>query len=69
MVVRRTEAFLPTSRESRNRAGETVRLALRAGLVRQFGSGLYGFTPTANRFAERSFTASKPRWMPSERRR
>jgi prolyl-tRNA synthetase len=46
MVVRRTEAFLPTSRESRNRAGETVRLALRAGLVRQFGSGLYGFTPT-----------------------
>ncbi|WP_458185827.1 aminoacyl--tRNA ligase-related protein [Haladaptatus sp. NG-WS-4] len=49
MGVRRTEAFLFTSRESRSRARESVRLALRAGLVRQFGSGLYGFTPTGER--------------------
>ncbi len=47
--VRRSDAFLATSREDRGEARDDVRLAVRAGLVRQFGSGLYGFAPTGER--------------------
>jgi prolyl-tRNA synthetase len=47
--VRRSDAFLATSREEGGEAREDVRLAVRAGLVRQFGSGLYGFAPTGER--------------------
>jgi prolyl-tRNA synthetase len=47
--VRRSDIFLPSSRESRGDGTETARLAERAGLVRGFGSGLYGFTPVGER--------------------
>lgn len=48
VVVRRSEAVLFTSRHA-DHENETVGLTLRAGLVRRFGSGLYGFTPTGER--------------------
>jgi len=47
--MRRSEATLFTTREPGSHGTETARLAVRAGLVRQFGSGLYGFTPTGER--------------------
>jgi prolyl-tRNA synthetase len=47
--MRRTETTLFTSREPGRHENETVQLIFRAGLVRQFGSGLYGFTPTGER--------------------
>ena len=47
--MRRSDAFLATSREDRGETRDDVRLAVRAGLVRQFGSGLYGFAPTGER--------------------
>lgn len=47
--MRRSDAFLATSREDRGEVRDDVRLAVRAGLVRQFGSGLYGFAPTGER--------------------
>ncbi|NHN42521.1 proline--tRNA ligase [Halorubellus sp. JP-L1] len=47
--MRRSDAFLATSREDRGEVREDVRLAVRAGLVRQYGSGLYGFAPTGER--------------------
>lgn len=48
IVVRRSDAVLFTSRESSDHENAT-QLTLRAGLVRRFGSGLYGFTPTGER--------------------
>jgi len=50
--MRRSEVTLFTSRETGSHDNETVALTLRAGLVRQFGSGLYGFTPTGERVRE-----------------
>ncbi len=47
--MRRSETTLFTSREPGKQASETARRMFRAGLVRQFGSGLYGFTPTGER--------------------
>ena len=47
--MRRSETILFTSRESHGWKNDAVGLAVRAGLVRQFGSGLYGFTPTGER--------------------
>ena len=47
--MRRSEAKLFTRREAGGQGGETVALVRRAGLVRQFGSGLYGFTLTGER--------------------
>ncbi len=38
-----------TSRETQGWENDTVELVVRAGLVRQFGSGLFGFTPTGER--------------------
>jgi len=47
--MRRSEAKLFTRREAGGHDSETVDLVRRAGLVRQFGSGLYGFTLTGER--------------------
>ena len=47
--MRRSETTLFTSRETGRHENETVKRVFRAGLVRQFGSGLYGFTPTGER--------------------
>ncbi|WP_396611864.1 aminoacyl--tRNA ligase-related protein [Haloferax sp. S1W] len=47
--MRRSDATLFTSRETDGWENDTVQLAVRAGLVRQFGSGLFGFTPTGER--------------------
>ncbi|APW96469.1 proline--tRNA ligase [Halobiforma lacisalsi AJ5] len=52
IAVRRSESLLFTSRETNGHENETVALTARAGLVRQFGSGLYGFTPTGQRVRE-----------------
>jgi len=54
--VRRSECLLYTNREA-DSENETVELLRRAGLVRQFGSGLYGFTPTGERVRERLVSA------------
>lgn len=50
--MRRSEVLLFTSRAAKSRENETVELTIRAGLIRQFGSGLYGFTPTGQRVRE-----------------
>ncbi|MFC7203047.1 aminoacyl--tRNA ligase-related protein [Haloferax namakaokahaiae] len=47
--MRRTDVLLCTRREANSRDSETVQLAQRAGLIRQFGSGLYAFTPSGER--------------------
>ncbi|MFC6733786.1 MULTISPECIES: aminoacyl--tRNA ligase-related protein [unclassified Haladaptatus] len=49
--MRRSKTLLFTRRDTDTREwdNETVQLTLRAGLVRQFGGGLYGFTPTGER--------------------
>lgn len=47
--MRRSHAALFTSRDHSHEANDAVGLAFRAGLVRRFGSGLYGFTPTGER--------------------
>lgn len=52
IAMRRSETLLFTSREADGHENETVARTLRAGLVRQFGSGLYGFTPTGQRVRE-----------------
>ena len=51
--MRRSELTLFTSREPGSQDNETVRLAQRAGLIRQFGSGLYGFAPIGQRIRGR----------------
>ncbi len=48
-AMRRSDAFLCTNREAPTHENDTVALTLRAGLIKQFGSGLYGFTPTGHR--------------------
>ncbi|WP_049928284.1 aminoacyl--tRNA ligase-related protein [Halopiger goleimassiliensis] len=50
--MRRSETLLFTSREADGHENETVARTLRAGLVRQFASGRYGFTPTGYRVRE-----------------
>lgn len=47
--MRRSDLFLPTTREHRGAGTESTRLLTRAGLVREFGSGLWGFTPVGLR--------------------
>ena len=47
--MRRSEALLATRKEPPDAGTETVALMGRAGLVREFGSGLYGFLPTGER--------------------
>ncbi|KAB1198418.1 MULTISPECIES: aminoacyl--tRNA ligase-related protein [Haloferax] len=47
--MRRSDVTLFTSREAQGWENDTVQLTVRAGLVRQFGGGLFGFTPTGER--------------------
>ena len=47
--MRRSDLFLPTSRETRGAGTDAAKLLQRAGLVRAFGSGLWGFTPAGER--------------------
>ncbi|WP_123538666.1 aminoacyl--tRNA ligase-related protein [Halosimplex salinum] len=47
--MRRSEVFLATSREAPDAGTDVVALMRRAGLVREFGSGLWGFLPTGER--------------------
>jgi len=47
--MRRSDAYLPTTREGGGVERDDVRLAVRAGLVRRFGNGLYGFAPAGER--------------------
>ena len=48
-AVRRSETLLATSKETPDAGTETVALMRRAGLIREFGSGLHGFLPTGER--------------------
>lgn len=50
--MRRSEAKLFTRREVGSFESRTVELIFRAGLVRRFGSGLYGFTLTGERIRQ-----------------
>ena len=45
----RSELFAPTSREAGVSGTRTIRLLHRAGYLRDFGSGLWGFTPVGQR--------------------
>ncbi len=47
--MRRSDLFLPATRETRGAGTETTKLLVRAGLVRAFGSGLWGYTPAGVR--------------------
>jgi prolyl-tRNA synthetase len=51
--MRRSDLFLPTSREVRGSGSETTRLLQRAGLIREFGSGLWGYAPAGYRVREK----------------
>jgi prolyl-tRNA synthetase len=47
--MRRSDLFLPASREVRGEGTDVTKLLRRAGLIREFGSGLWGFTPAGER--------------------
>lgn len=47
--MRRSELFLPTSKETTGSGTDATKLLVRAGLIRAFGSGLWGFTPVGQR--------------------
>ncbi|MFB6070333.1 MAG: aminoacyl--tRNA ligase-related protein [Halanaeroarchaeum sp.] len=47
--MRRSDTLLGTSREAPDAGTETAALLQRAGAIRQFGSGLYGFLPAGER--------------------
>jgi len=47
--MRRSDLFLPASREHRGEWSGATRLLVRAGVIREFGSGLWGFTPAGER--------------------
>ncbi|MFB6082259.1 MAG: aminoacyl--tRNA ligase-related protein [Halanaeroarchaeum sp.] len=51
--MRRSEAFLGTSREAPDAGTAVTALLQRAGMIRQFGSGLYGFLPAGERVREK----------------
>lgn len=50
--MRRSEAKLFTRRDPTGHESRAVALCFRAGLIRQFGSGLYGFTVTGERIRQ-----------------
>jgi hypothetical protein len=50
--MRRSDCFLPASREHRGEGTAVTKLLVRTGLVRAFGSGLWGFTPAGQRVRE-----------------
>jgi prolyl-tRNA synthetase len=52
--MRRSDAFLPTSRETRSSGTEATKLLVRAGLIREFGSGLWGFSPAGERIRRKA---------------
>ncbi|MFB6069265.1 MAG: aminoacyl--tRNA ligase-related protein [Halobacterium sp.] len=47
--MRRSELFLPASRETPGAGTDATKRLVRAGLIRGFGSGLWGFTPVGQR--------------------
>jgi prolyl-tRNA synthetase len=51
--MRRSDLFLPATREPRGAHEGTTGLLVRAGLVREFGSGLWGLTPAGRRVREK----------------
>ena len=51
--MRRSDAFLPTSRETVGSGSDAAKLLVRAGLIRPFGSGLWGFTSAGQRVREK----------------
>jgi prolyl-tRNA synthetase len=51
--MRRSDLFLPSSRERRGEGTEATELLVRAGLIREFGSGLWGLTPAGKRVQEK----------------
>lgn len=51
--MRRSDLFLPTSRETHGGGINTTQLLVRAGLIRPFGSGLWGFTPAGQRVRQK----------------
>jgi len=51
--VRRSDALLATSHEAPDTGSDVAALLRRAGLIRSFGSGLYGFLPTGERVREK----------------
>jgi len=51
--MRRSDLFLPASRERRGEGTEATELLVRAGLIREFGSGRWGLTPAGQRVREK----------------
>ncbi|MFW5903291.1 MAG: aminoacyl--tRNA ligase-related protein [Halolamina sp.] len=51
--MRRSDLFLPATREDRGAGTEATKLLVRAGLIREFGSGRWGFTPAGRRVREK----------------
>ncbi|MFB6178038.1 MAG: aminoacyl--tRNA ligase-related protein [Halobaculum sp.] len=51
--MRRSDLFCPTTRETRGSGTEATKLLQRAGLIREFGSGLWGLTPVGERVREK----------------
>mgnify|MGYP006278225715 FL=1 len=51
--MRRSDLFLPTSRERRGEGTTATTLLRRAGLIREFGSGLWGLTPAGTRVSQK----------------
>lgn len=52
--MRRSDLFVPTSKEKRSEAKiRSAELALRSGLVHQIGSGLFAYSPTGKRVRDK----------------
>lgn len=51
--MRRSNLFLPTSREHRGEGTDATEILVRAGLIREFGSGLWALTPAGKRVQEK----------------
>lgn len=47
--MQRSELFLPSSKEITGSGTDATKLLVRAGLIRTFGTGLWGFTPVGQR--------------------
>ncbi|MFD1526053.1 aminoacyl--tRNA ligase-related protein, partial [Halolamina salina] len=51
--MRRSDLFLPASRDRRGEGTEATELLVRAGLIREFGSGRWALTPAGQRIREK----------------
>jgi len=51
--VRRSDLFLPATRETPGAGSDAAKLLVRAGLIRNFGSGLWAVTPAGQRVREK----------------